>query len=101
MGVERTIYPGGLGTHEASSGVRLSRHLESRHRVDDVLAAGPVDVTEPRAAVIIGAGSASFEMPRYLVIVLSVPETAGRTLEISGPSHCGRRRSPGGAARRG
>lgn len=65
-GVARIVYLGGLG----SDG--LSEHLRSRHEVGRVLAAGPVPVTELRAAVIIGSGSASFEMLRNLVDVLPV-----------------------------
>ena len=53
----------------------LSRHLPSRHEVGGVLGVGPVPVTELRAAVIIGSGSASFEMLRYLVEVLPVMVT--------------------------
>ena len=58
-----------------SAGEALSPHLASRHEVGRALAAGPVPVTELRAAVIIGAGSASFEMLRYLVDVLPVMVT--------------------------
>jgi uncharacterized protein YbjT (DUF2867 family) len=110
-GVRRIVYLGGLGD---GSDTELSQHLESRHNVGRVLASGPVPVTELRAAVIIGAGSASFEMLRYLVEVLpmmvtprwvdtrcqpigvrdvirylvevlDVDETAGLVLEIGGP----------------
>jgi uncharacterized protein YbjT (DUF2867 family) len=66
-GVSRIVYLGGLGRDEDPT---LSRHLRSRHEVGRVLADGPVPVTELRAALIIGAGSASFEMLRYLVEVL-------------------------------
>ncbi len=66
-GVGRIVYLGGLGRDDDP---KLSRHLRSRHEVGRVLAAGPVPVTELRAAVIIGSGSASFEMLRYLVEVL-------------------------------
>ena len=48
----------------------LSNHLASRHEVGQVLASGPVPVIELRAAVIIGSGSASFEMLRHLAEVL-------------------------------
>jgi uncharacterized protein YbjT (DUF2867 family) len=82
-GVERIVYLGGLGAGDDE--VDLSKHLRSRHRVGEVLADGPVPVTELRAAVIIGSGSASFEMLRYLVEVLSVDAAAGRVLEIGGP----------------
>ena len=55
-GVKRIVYLGGLGD---DSGTSLSPHLSSRHDVGDVLRSGPVPVTELRAAVIIGSGSAS------------------------------------------
>ncbi len=71
-GVRRIVYLGGLGRDDDP---RLSRHLRSRHEVGRVLADGPVPVTELRAAVIIGSGSASFEMLRYLVEVLPVMVT--------------------------
>ncbi len=71
-GVRRIVYLGGLGD---SGSEELSPHLASRHEVGRVLAEGPVPVTELRAAVIIGAGSASFEMLRYLVDVLPVMVT--------------------------
>jgi uncharacterized protein YbjT (DUF2867 family) len=65
-GVGRIIYLGGLGDEDD----RLSAHLGSRHEVGRELASGPVPVTELRAAVIIGSGSVSFEMLRYLTEVL-------------------------------
>lgn len=68
----RIVYLGGLGRDDDPS---LSRHLRSRHEVGRVLAAGPTPVTELRAALIIGSGSASFEMLRYLVEVLPVMVT--------------------------
>ena len=68
-GVSRIIYLGGLG---ADAEQPLSSHLSSRHEVGRVLADGPVPVTELQAAVIIGSGSASFEMLRHLVEVLPV-----------------------------
>lgn len=71
-GVRRIVYLGGLG---ADSDPRLSDHLRSRHEVGGVLADGPTPVTELRAALIIGSGSASFEMLRYLVEVLPVMVT--------------------------
>jgi len=109
-GVARIIYLGGLG----EMGANLSRHLGSRREVETQLAATGVPVTSLRAAMIIGAGSASFEILRYLVErlpvmitprwvktecqpvavadvlhwlvrCLDVPETVGRTLEIGGP----------------
>ncbi len=62
-GLERIVYLGGLG-EEGSS---LSDHLQSRAEVGDLLREGPVPVTVLRAAMIIGSGSASFEILRYLV----------------------------------
>jgi uncharacterized protein YbjT (DUF2867 family) len=70
-GLRRVIYLGGL----APEGSRLSEHLASRHEVGRLLAAGPTPVTEFRVAVIIGSGSMSFEMLRYLVEVLPVMTT--------------------------
>ncbi|MDH3584131.1 MAG: NAD(P)H-binding protein, partial [Phycisphaerae bacterium] len=109
-GVGRIVYLGGLG----EMGDGLSEHLGSRREVERVLAAGPVPVTILRAAVIIGSGSASFGILRYLVErlpvmitpkwvstecqpiairdvlfylvqCLQVPETAGQILDIGGP----------------
>ena len=70
-GVKRIVYLGGMGDDKSD----LSVHLRSRHDVGAVLAAGPIPVVELRAAVIIGSGSASFEMLRYLVEVLPVMVT--------------------------
>ena len=67
-GVRRIVYLGGLGDESDE----LSRHLSSRHEVGRILASGPTPVTELRAAVIIGSGSVSFEMLRYLTEVLPV-----------------------------
>ncbi len=66
-GVARIVYLGGLGEDDPEM---LSSHLASRHEVGRILAAGTVPVTELRAAVIIGSGSASFEMLRNLTDVL-------------------------------
>lgn len=62
-GVGRIIYLGGLG----EMGAGLSEHLESRRHVETALASTGVPVTVLRAAMIIGSGSASFEILRYLV----------------------------------
>jgi uncharacterized protein YbjT (DUF2867 family) len=67
-GVKRIIYLGGLG----ADGNRLSHHLRSRHEVGEILRESGVPVTEFRAAVIVGSGSASFEMMRYLTERLPV-----------------------------
>ena len=63
-GLERIIYLGGLGK---STDPFLSVHLRSRHEVARILQSGPVPTTILRAAMILGSGSASFEMLRYLV----------------------------------
>lgn len=67
--LSRIVYLDSLGEqdHEA-----LSHHLKSRHEVARILQAGPVPVTNLRAAMILGSGSASFEMLRYLVDRLPV-----------------------------
>jgi len=62
-GIARIIYLGGLGQDSAT----LSHHLQSRHEVAKILAYGRVPVTHLRAAMILGSGSASFEIMRYLV----------------------------------
>jgi uncharacterized protein YbjT (DUF2867 family) len=69
--LQRIIYLGGLGDETDS----LSSHLASRHEVGHVLAAAATPTTELRAAVIIGSGSVSFEMLRYLTEVLPVMVT--------------------------
>ena len=63
-GLERIIYLGGLA--EVSQG-SLSKHLKSRIEVADILQAGPVPTTDLRTPMILGSGSASFEILRYLV----------------------------------
>ena len=68
-GLERIVYLGGLGDAEHG---RLSKHLKSRHETADLLRSGTVPVTFLRAAMIIGSGSASFEIMRYLVERLPV-----------------------------
>ncbi|MEO8274165.1 MAG: NAD(P)H-binding protein, partial [Chloroflexota bacterium] len=67
-GVSRIVYLGGLGDDTAD----LSRHLASRHETGAQLASAGVPVTEFRAAVIIGSGSASFEIIRHLTERLPV-----------------------------
>lgn len=70
-GLRRIVYLGALGD---DTGAR-SRHLQSRHEVGRILAAGSTPTTEVRAAVIIGSGSLSFEMLRSLTEVLPVMVT--------------------------
>ena len=70
-GVQRIVYLGGLGDDRET----LSKHLSSRQDVGVALASSGVPVIELRAGVIIGSGSASFEMLRYLVDLLPVMVT--------------------------
>ena len=110
-GVDRVVYLGGLGEDREE----LSEHLRSRREVEQILASGGPDLTTLRAAIIIGAGSASFEVihglasrlpvmttPKwvdtlcqpiaiddvvgYLAGVLEVPETRDDTFEVGGPN---------------
>lgn len=108
-GVDRVIYLGGL----AKASPELSEHLRSRQHTGDALRATGVAVTEFRAGVIVGSGSLSFEMIRYLTerlpvmicprwvstrtqpigirevleylsAAVAVPESRGRIIEIGG-----------------
>jgi uncharacterized protein YbjT (DUF2867 family) len=67
-GLSQIIYLGGLGDTQDG----LSHHLQSRTEVGAILREGSVPVTILRAAMIIGSGSASFEILRYLVDRLPV-----------------------------
>jgi uncharacterized protein YbjT (DUF2867 family) len=109
-GVDQIVYLGGL----AETGPELSPHLRSRLETGKRLEAGPVPVTTLRAAMIVGAGSAAFEVivalvdrlpamvcPRwvgvptqpialddavaYLASVCGLAETRGRSFDIGGP----------------
>ncbi len=68
-GLNRIIYLGGLGGKDV---LNLSSHLRSRYEVARILQSGPVPATFLRAAMILGSGSASFEILRYLVERLPV-----------------------------
>ena len=65
--VKHVIYLGGI-VNESS----LSKHLESRKNVEDILSEGDYHFTALRAGIIIGSGSASFEIIRDLVEKLPV-----------------------------
>ncbi len=109
-GLKRIVYLGGLGEMADN----LSAHLMSRQKVGQILQSGRVQTTVLRAANIIGAGGAPFEMLRHLAERLPVmicpkwidtrcqpisvenvieyltgcafqPSTAGLTLDIGGP----------------
>jgi uncharacterized protein YbjT (DUF2867 family) len=62
-GLRRLIYLSGLGQAQND----LSSHLQSRAEVAEILGSGSFQTTVLRAAIIIGAGGASFEMLRFLV----------------------------------
>jgi uncharacterized protein YbjT (DUF2867 family) len=107
--VQRIIYLGGL----LPPGER-SAHLGSRAETGEILRDGPIPVTELRAGIIVGAGSAAFEVIRdlvlhlplmttprwvrsrtqpialqdlleYLVRLPEMPETAGQVFDVGGP----------------
>ena len=108
-GVKRIVYLGGLVPADADS-----EHIVSRRETGERLRAGPVPVTEIRAGIIVGPGSAAFEVMRdlvlhlplmvtprwvraksppialdnlleYLVRIAFVPAAAGRTYDAGGP----------------
>ncbi|HEY2598536.1 MAG TPA: NAD(P)H-binding protein, partial [Candidatus Dormibacteraeota bacterium] len=64
-GVRRIIYLGGLGR-----GHRLSAHLASRQEVGEILRSSGIPTIEFRASIVIGSGSASYEIVRALVETL-------------------------------
>ena len=76
-GIERIVYLGGLG-----DGGHLSSHLASRQEVGDILRSSGVPTIEFRASIVIGSGSASYEIVRALVEGLPVVVTS-RWLETA------------------
>jgi uncharacterized protein YbjT (DUF2867 family) len=66
-GVERIVYLGGIARGEG-----LSEHLRTRQEVGEILRASDVLTIELQASVVIGDGSASFELVRALVDYLPV-----------------------------
>ena len=65
--VRQVIYLSGIVNEE-----KLSKHLSSRRNVESILASGSYSLTTLRAGIIIGSGSASFEIIRDLVEKLPV-----------------------------
>jgi uncharacterized protein YbjT (DUF2867 family) len=61
-GLERLVYLGGI-VHEAD----LSPHLRSRQEVGEILRSSGVPAIEFRASIVVGEGSASFELVKTLV----------------------------------
>ena len=109
--LERIIYLGELVDPAAN----LSPYLRSRHETGHLLRYSRVPVTELRAGMIVGSGSALFEMIRYLaerepvlfcpawffseaqpiairdvlsylIAALETPDSTGRVIEIGGPN---------------
>ena len=82
-GVRRLVYLGGL----RPAGVKASRHLASRAEVADIFLASPVPTVALEASVVVGSGSASFEMIRYLAervpVLPAIPWLAHRTQPIA------------------
>jgi uncharacterized protein YbjT (DUF2867 family) len=70
-GVGRIVYLGGMIPDDEE----LSEHLSSRGEVGDVMLTSGVPATVLQAGVVIGSGSASFEMLRYLTERLPVMVT--------------------------
>lgn len=71
--VRRIVYLGGM----IAKNSKLSPHLESRAETGEILRASGVPTIELRAGVVIGSGSASFEMLRYLterLPIMTVPK---------------------------
>lgn len=66
-GVLQIVYLGGIANSD-----RLSAHLDSRRRTGELLRSDGVPVLELRAGMVLGSGSASFEMLRYLTEHLPV-----------------------------
>jgi uncharacterized protein YbjT (DUF2867 family) len=73
-GVRRIVYLGGLRPAEVGA-TEVSEHLRSRGEVGEILLASGVPTAVLRAAMVIGSGSASFEMLRYLTERLPVMVT--------------------------
>lgn len=66
-GARQLIYLGGIVNDK-----KLSVHLESRKAVEDILSKGKIPLTALRAGIIVGSGSASFEIIRDLIEKLPV-----------------------------
>ena len=87
-GVRRIVYLGGLVPDDADS-----EHIRSRRDTGSVLRQGSVPVTELRAGIIVGPGSAAFEVMRDLVYHLPVMITPRSKSETTCTSLKASRRS--------
>ena len=79
-GVSQIVYLGGIANDK-----NASKHLASRARTGELLASGKVPVMELRAGIIIGSGSASFEMLRHLTHRLPVMTTPKWVTNLTHP----------------
>ncbi|MDN5747304.1 MAG: SDR family oxidoreductase [Pseudonocardia sp.] len=82
-GVRRVVYLGGL----QPTGPGNSRHLASRRETGEALLAGAVPTAVLQAGIVVGAGSASFEMVRHLATlgpVLPLPDRAWNSVQPIG-----------------
>lgn len=70
-GCEQIVYLGALLPEEVE-GSDLSKHLKSREKVQHILGSSKIPLTTLRASIIVGSGSASFEIIRDLVEKLPV-----------------------------
>ena len=86
-GVRHIVYLGGI---ISGGGSGLSPHLRSRAEVGDILLGSDMPAAALQAAVIIGSGSGSLEMLRYLTERLPVMVTGSR--EMGGNPHSANRR---------
>lgn len=80
-GLDLIVFLGGLGR----DGDDLSPHLQSRRRVEEILRSGSVQVTVVRSGIILGAGSAAWELLRQLVEVLPVTISDPRAGTLTQP----------------
>ena len=78
--VKQVIYLGGISNVQ-----KLSKHLQSRRKVGEILAGGDYHTTILQAGIIVGSGSASFEIMRDLVEKLPVMITPRWVLTRSQP----------------
>lgn len=79
--VEQVIYLSGLISHQG----KISEHLASRKNVEDILLSGNYKSTVLRAGIIVGSGSASFEIIRDIVEKLPIMITPKWVLTKSQP----------------
>ncbi|WP_026978379.1 SDR family oxidoreductase [Flavobacterium tegetincola] len=80
IGVKQVVYLTGIVNEE-----KLSKHLQSRSDVEQILSEGPFSLTALRAAIIVGSGSSSFEIIRDLCEKLPVMVTPKWVLTKSQP----------------